>query len=84
MAVKKSEETATEQKFYRVKNTSSFVMMFPIGQAFLYPGLECVVEGSKVTDETKEFWALSGTTFEEIPTDEAKQLIKESGIFGTK
>ena len=81
MEVKGDEATKV---YYLVKNTSQFVMMFPIGNAFLYPGLECVVDGSVVTDSTKAFWESSGTSFVVLEESKAKQLIAASGIFGTK
>ncbi len=78
MTVKKESKPETA---YRVKNAGEFIMLFPKGNAFLYPGAECVVT-EPVTQEQLQRWKDVGCVVTELSMTEAENL--SSGVLGIK
>lgn len=81
MSTAKSEvkSAVKSETAYRVKNGGEFIMLFPQGNAFLYPGAECVIT-EPVNKEQLKIWESMGVTVTEISQEEAASIT--SGILG--
>lgn len=79
----KSVNKAEVNKAYKIKNSGEFIMLFPKGNAFLYPSGEAVITESVSAEDIKK-WEQLGCVVTEISMDEANELLATSGILGVK
>lgn len=67
---------------YRIKNAGEFIMLFPTGNAFLYPTAEVAVQSASETDIKR--WKEMGCELTPISQDEYLDLSEQSGVLGIK
>lgn len=76
-------KTQPDKTAYLVQNNGQFMMLYPKGNAFLYPGAQAVVT-EPITDEDKAHWEKLGCKYSVITYDKALELLDSSSALGVK
>ncbi len=71
----------SDKKNLVVKNGGEFIMLFPQGTAFLYPGAEVLITDPVSSEQIKR-WEKMGCFVSEVTQEEADKL--SNGILGLK
>lgn len=83
MESKSNSKPTNSKTAYLVQNNGQFMMLYPKGNAFLYPGAQAVVM-EPITDEDKAHWEKLGCKYSEIPYEKALELLDNSSALGVK